>query len=152
MTKKMSITQSAFTEQWPSANDFESAKQLVNEVELETIFLSLQFHISVPDSEKERYVNNYRKWLVLRMFYDRKSTPPNREIDAMWHEHIIHTDKYIKDCERIYGGYMHHNPSNNPKNPNAQQINNDLGVAAVKQYWLRHYGEEIDYSSGSECD
>jgi hypothetical protein len=28
----------------------------------------------------------------------------------MWHRHILDTRAYAEDCERIFGGFMHHFP------------------------------------------
>ena len=35
---------------------------------------------------------------------------PTKEIDEMWHAHILDTRKYHQDCERIFGWYLHHFP------------------------------------------
>lgn len=35
---------------------------------------------------------------------------PSRKIDKFWHHHILDTEKYIADCELLFGKYMHHYP------------------------------------------
>lgn len=35
---------------------------------------------------------------------------PTKEIDEVWHFHILDTLKYGKDCEDIFGKFLHHFP------------------------------------------
>lgn len=30
--------------------------------------------------------------------------------DEVWHDHILATAKYAKDCEALFGGYLNHTP------------------------------------------
>lgn len=36
---------------------------------------------------------------------------PTREIDEFWHNHILYTREYARDCECIFGKFLHHDPS-----------------------------------------
>ena len=36
--------------------------------------------------------------------------PFTNTIDEVWHAHILDTQKYFDDCERIFGEYIHHYP------------------------------------------
>lgn len=45
--------------------------------------------------------------------YIRNSTEgsmPPMVVDVIWHTHILCTEKYFKDCENIFGFYLHHQP------------------------------------------
>src|SRR4051812_20170867 len=53
---------------------------------------------------------NYARWLALKACYPRIVLSPTSEIDAVWHAHILHTKKYMQDCARLFGGYLHHTP------------------------------------------
>jgi hypothetical protein len=35
---------------------------------------------------------------------------PSRNVDIFWHHHILDTQKYIEDCELLFGRYIHHFP------------------------------------------
>jgi hypothetical protein len=35
---------------------------------------------------------------------------PESDVDAVWHEHILHTKRYAQDCESIFGAFVHHDP------------------------------------------
>jgi len=36
--------------------------------------------------------------------------PWNDKLDDLWHEHILDTARYEKDCQDIFGKFIHHNP------------------------------------------
>ena len=53
----------------------------------------------------------YRNFLLLKLKYGKQyKIPPTREIDIFWHHHILDTRQYIKDCQAIFGEYLHHYP------------------------------------------
>ncbi len=33
---------------------------------------------------------------------------PSREVDMMWHHHILDTRAYAADCNRVFGKMIHH--------------------------------------------
>lgn len=35
---------------------------------------------------------------------------PTKDIDAMWHTHILDTEKYRADCRHVFGQFIHHFP------------------------------------------
>lgn len=35
---------------------------------------------------------------------------PSKDIDTFWHHHILDTRKYMGDCEKLFGRYIHHFP------------------------------------------
>ncbi|MBO6759848.1 MAG: hypothetical protein JJ909_02595, partial [Roseivirga sp.] len=49
----------------------------------------------------------YKRYLNLCMKYG-KGIVPNKIMDQTWHYHILDTRSYHKDCEKLFGGYMHH--------------------------------------------
>ena len=55
-------------------------------------------------------IANYRRFLYLSKTLNEPITP-TFEVDAIWHEHILHTNKYCLDCQKIFGGYLHHFPT-----------------------------------------
>jgi len=34
----------------------------------------------------------------------------SKDVDEFWHTHILQTMKYHRDCETVFGKYLHHNP------------------------------------------
>lgn len=37
--------------------------------------------------------------------------PSSKAMDDFWHEHILDTKLYAKDCDRILGFFLHHQPN-----------------------------------------
>ena len=33
-----------------------------------------------------------------------------KDVDEFWHTHILQTMKYMDDCQRVFGTYLHHDP------------------------------------------
>lgn len=54
----------------------------------------------------------YKNFLFLNKKYQHEYTdlPPSEDIDNFWHSHILDTEAYVRDCEKIFGRYMHHYP------------------------------------------
>jgi hypothetical protein len=59
----------------------------------------------------------YRKFLYLICIYANNKIVPWGDIkgwcplDEMWHEHILDTHKYARDCNTIFGRMIHHDPN-----------------------------------------
>jgi hypothetical protein len=52
----------------------------------------------------------YKRYLTLVAKYPREAIAPAKDVDRFWHAHILDTRKYIDDCERVFGFYLHHFP------------------------------------------
>lgn len=54
---------------------------------------------------------DYQKFLILFGVVGREfRIIPWGALDKVWHEHILHTSKYERDCHRLFGCTLHHNP------------------------------------------
>lgn len=67
--------------------------------------------------EAARACQLYKNFLWLNKKYPQTPLVPSREIDEVWHNHILHTEQYVRDCENIFGSYLHHRPSSPEENP-----------------------------------
>ena len=36
---------------------------------------------------------------------------PSEAVDEVWHYHVLDTRRYHEDCQRLFGQYLHHTPS-----------------------------------------
>jgi hypothetical protein len=52
----------------------------------------------------------YRRFLYLMKKYPDELTAPSMEVDRFWHQHILDTMKYARDCESAFGYFLHHYP------------------------------------------
>ncbi|MGK7928224.1 MAG: glycine-rich domain-containing protein-like [Spirulina sp.] len=60
--------------------------------------------------EATRGIEQYRRFLILKHFYPDRDIVPTREIDRVWHVHILDTMKYREDCLRLFGEMLDHFP------------------------------------------
>ena len=63
------------------------------------------------DSYKVGVTSEYERFLFLHAAYPGSEIVPSKCVDLLWHGHILNTREYFKDCERMFGSYLHHNPS-----------------------------------------
>jgi hypothetical protein len=63
-------------------------------------------------AKAEEAVELYKRylWLVRKHRERHPFLPPSREIDFIWHAHILDTRRYHEDCDAIFGAYHHHDP------------------------------------------
>lgn len=61
-------------------------------------------------AECEEAELEYKRYLTLNMRYEDRAIVPTKQIDTMWHFHILDTRAYHKDCDEVFGEYFHHFP------------------------------------------
>ncbi|MCH2039364.1 MAG: glycine-rich domain-containing protein-like [Saccharospirillaceae bacterium] len=52
----------------------------------------------------------YRRFLHLKKLYPGVSFVPSKQIDQIWHAHILDTKAYREDCQKIFGCFIDHYP------------------------------------------
>ena len=52
----------------------------------------------------------YRRFLCMYRLNPRLALVPHDDIDAFWHQHILFTREYARDCEKLFGSFLHHAP------------------------------------------
>lgn len=52
----------------------------------------------------------YRCFLYLNLNFPERYLVPTKDIDLFWHQHILDTQKYAEDCQRVFGKILHHFP------------------------------------------
>lgn len=83
------------------------------ELDLQPILFKIQCEGEMIEGEEinpEVAGRVYRQFLTLRQRYPERTLVPSALIDLVWHYHILDTRKYIDDCDRLFGGYLHHDP------------------------------------------
>lgn len=63
----------------------------------------------------------YKRFLALKRKYPEKDIVPHLDIDIFWHQHILDTEKYARDCEAIFGFFLHHFPYFGMNGPEDEQ-------------------------------
>jgi hypothetical protein len=84
---------------------------------MEVDFGPIAFKLMHPDegvgftlSEVTAAIEQYRRFLYLYHLYPDRIIVPSREIDRVWHTHILDTAKYREDCELLFGQFIDHWP------------------------------------------
>ncbi|UNU72537.1 glycine-rich domain-containing protein-like [Moraxella nasovis] len=97
----------------------------------------------------EDAIRQYKNFMILMKIYDGTSEKivPSVEVDVIWHNHILDTKAYFKDCEVIYGRYMHHFPYFGIRSKEDYQDLNQ-SFDRTQELYFQHFGEymyEIDF-------
>lgn len=82
-------------------------------ISFEMIKLKLQDEeegVGWSESECEQAESEYLKFLALKRAYPDREIVPHKQIDQFWHFHILDTEKYARDCNNIFGYFLHHYP------------------------------------------
>jgi hypothetical protein len=87
----------------------------------------------------------YRRFLALNIRYPGRKICPSGPIDDFWHAHILDTRKYEQDCQKLFGGMLHHYPYFGLRGPDDEAAL-DRAFADSVELFITHFG--IDPSAG----
>lgn len=74
----------------------------------------------------------YKRYLNLCLVFG-KGIVPNKIMDNMWHYHILDTRAYVKDCDNVFGHYLHHYPYFGMRGEeDAQNLKNSFDETKIK--------------------
>jgi hypothetical protein len=59
--------------------------------------------------------------------YPNESIAPLVDVDTFWHYHILDTMKYARDCEQVFGYFLHHYPYVGMRGGQDEQFRLDSG-------------------------
>lgn len=97
----------------------------------------------------EEAVRRYKNFLVLLGKHPHELLAPAPDIDEIWHAHILHTEEYTRDCEAIFGAYVHHRPARlwDPNEKSRMQQAHERTAELYLQEFHELYPLELDVSS-----
>lgn len=87
----------------------------------------------------------YRRFLALNARYPDQKICPTGPIDAFWHAHILDTRAYMRDCDLIFGEYLHHFPYFGMRGPDDRLALENAFRESVELF-IAHFG--IDPTAG----
>ena len=58
----------------------------------------------------QQAIAQYLMFLLLVYLHPNIKIVPTKEIDLVWHYHILDTSKYESDCQQLFGSFLHHFP------------------------------------------
>lgn len=79
----------------------------------------------------------YRRFLFLIKIYPNEAAAPLKDVDAFWHYHILDTVKYARDCDTVYGYFLHHIPYAGLRGEDDLAAHERLGQRTGKLYEKR---------------
>lgn len=88
----------------------------------------------------------YKKFLNLCLKYPNENIGITEEADKFWHQHILDTKQYVKDCQEIFGKFLHHEPNIFETNSQHSTIINNLNNLYAKEYNEQIVGKKYAYS------
>jgi hypothetical protein len=86
-----------------------------------------------------RVAVEYRRFLSLTRIYRDRAVVPSKIVDTFWHAHILDTQAYSVDCERLFGFFVHHFPYFGMRGPEDAQALGDAYDTTLALY-AKHFG------------
>lgn len=91
----------------------------------------------------------YKRFLHLCAVHG-KGIVPNKIMDQMWHYHILDTRAYHKDCQDVFGHYMHHFPYFGMRGEeDARNLENEFH--ATQRLYQHAFGEDMSRGGPTDC-
>ena len=91
----------------------EEAKKLIDELDLTHIMERVMKEKRWTRRMVEVTTHYYKNFLYLSKKYKEYRFSPSTQIDEIWHAHILYTKDYHEMCEKVFGFYLHHQPTIN---------------------------------------
>jgi hypothetical protein len=82
-------------------------------------------------------IEQYRRFLLLHYLYPDRRLVPTRNVDIVWHHHILDTSQYQKDCLEVFGHFLHHYPYAAINDDDKQA--SSAALAETRELWARHF-------------
>jgi hypothetical protein len=87
----------------------------------------------------------YRRFLALNARYPGRKICPTGPIDEFWHAHILDTRAYARDCNLVFGEYLHHFPYFGMRGPEDKAALETAFTESIELF-IVHFG--IDPTAG----
>lgn len=86
--------------------------------------------------------SEYQKFLALKRTYPGQEIVPNKLMDLFWHQHILDTQQYARDCQEVFGYFVHHFPYFGMKDEQDMQ-NLVAAFEETRKLYSLHFGKEM---------
>jgi hypothetical protein len=108
----------------------------------------------------DQHVALYRGFLKLCVLHPGITLVPTRQLDHVWHTHLLDTAKYRADCDHAFGRFMDHFPYFGFRGKDDRRAWRD-DFARTRRLFTEHFGVEIgtqpaasactNHGDGSAC-
>ena len=130
------------------AHELTTAERLhrADELDLEPIV----YKLTHPDTgeqalslaEADQAVALYRCFLKLCLLCPGAAIVPTRQLDHVWHTHMLDTAKYRADCDQLFGRFLDHFPYAGLRGEADRRVWRD-DFAATRRLFREHFGVDI---------
>ena len=132
-----------------------AAEKLEAEVERQPKGDEIGNQLEMSGDEVLRAVHQYRRFLSLKLRHPKANLVPTDDIDLIWHTHILDTENYALDCQKLFGSFLHHYPNFGQFGNETQEGMGEM-FNETSELWVKEYGEaletpEIFRCSGKKC-
>ncbi len=109
--------------------------------------------LGLDEEEVEMSVEEYRRFLVLKMENPGVKLAPTDLMDKAWHTHILDTRRYAEDCEAMFGRFLHHHPSyKGVESTERDEVLMRASEMMASLYSVRFGHDPLDRGSGCNTD
>ena len=146
---------------YPDPISVERVSYLINQKGIDPVIANLDLEmVKMKLREQEEGENwtheqcdsaeiEYKRYLHLCKKYG-KGIVPNKIMDKVWHYHILDTRAYHKDCDTVFGHYLHHFPYFGMRGEqDAIDLKNSF--LQTKEKYRETFGEEIERDEHTDC-
>lgn len=81
----------------------------IQQLDLTLIIERMTFKYRWSKRRTQKAISDYRQFLYLTQVFEMPLSP-TKDVDMLWHDHILHTEKYAIDCKELFGAFLHHFP------------------------------------------
>lgn len=102
----------------------------------------------------ENAIREYKRFLFIHKKYPKLVLVPCKEVDEIWHAHILHTKEYAEDCKKLFGRFLHHRPTyeKEEKKRDSTRYNKFLEVYKKEFIKIPTCWKKSDCYTTQECD
>jgi hypothetical protein len=122
---------------------------LINFENVKMKLLSPEFEGKYSSNEVDQYISLYREFLAIHFAYKSMDIVPTKLIDLIWHQHILDTRAYARDCDFLFGYFLHHYPYFGLNGPEDAR-NLAAAFQNTCEIWKVHFGRS-PMSQSSDC-
>lgn len=62
------------------------------------------------EEEVDALLVEYRRYMAINVSFPESRHPLSKEVDDVWHAHILVSENYSRFCDAVFGQYFHHYP------------------------------------------
>lgn len=125
-------------------DDCEKVRKLIDSCDLSAIIRRLVLIDKWTIGQAQLACKQYRNFLFLKIKYGKQyALPPSKDIDEVWHSHILHTEDYYHFCMNIFGEFLHHHPHHGKDNTISTQQLEKMFEEQTQRLYQEEFGEPV---------